>query len=107
MKKTMALFLALLLILTCASAAFAQTVCVKPTVDQEQAANLAAGFGVPEAQVPMIDAVLALVNALGVRVTTVEDGAQMDLDLNGEDALSLGWITDDAGVGIASTLFPN
>ena len=107
MKKTMALFLALLLILTCASAAFAQTVCVKPTVDREQAANLAAGFGVPEAQVPMIDAVLALVNALGVRVTTVEDGAQMDLDLNGEDALSLGWITDDAGVGIASTLFPN
>ena len=38
---------------------------------------------------------------------SVADGAQVDLDLNGDDALSLGWALDDAGVSIVSTLFPN
>ena len=106
MKKLCALILALLLTLTCIPA-FAQTVCARVTVDREQAKSLISGFGVPEAQMAMADPILSLVNALGVRVTTVKDGAQVDLDLNGADALSVGWASDDADVNIVSTLFPN
>ena len=105
MKKLFSLVLALLLILTCAASA--QTVCARVTVDREQAGNLFSGFGVPEAQMAFAEPILSLVNALGVRVNTVEDGAQVDLDLNGEDALSLGWALNDAGIDIVSTLFPN
>lgn len=106
MKKLLALILALMLALGCASA-FAQTVVTKVTVGREQALALASGSGVPDDQLGIIDAALAVVNALDVRVTTVEDGAQVDLGLNDEDALSLGWATDEAGVAVVSTLFPN
>lgn len=106
MKKLTALILALLLTLSCVSA-FAQTVSVRLNVDSEQVRTLLSGFGLPEAQLGIADPVLSLVNALGVRVTTVEDGAQVDLDLNGEDALSLGWASDGDGFGVVSTLFPN
>ncbi len=106
MKKLFALILALLLTLSCTSA-FARTVTTRLTVDREQAKALFSGFGMPEAQMATVDPILSLVNALGVRVTTAEDGAQVDLDLNGADALSMGWALDDAGVNIVSTLFPN
>ena len=106
MKKLLALMLALMLALTSAPA-FAQTVYTKLAVDTNQARGLISGFGVPEEQMGAIDAVLAAVNALGVRVTTVADGAQVDLSMNDADALSLGLATDDAGMTIVSTLFPN
>lgn len=106
MRKLMALILALLLALPCAPA-FAQTVYTRVTVDREQAKMLISGFGMPEAQLSMADPILSLLNALGVRVTSVEDGAQVDLDLNGEDALSLGWTSKGADYAIVSTLFPN
>lgn len=106
MKKLFALILALMLALGC-TCAFAQTVCTDVTVDPDLAKGLISGFGVPEEQMGMIDPILAVVNALGVRVTTVQDGAQVDLSLNDADALSLGWTQDDAGVAVVSTLFPN
>lgn len=106
MKKLLAVILALLLALGCTSA-FAQTVVTKLTIDRDVAGQLLPGFGIPEEQMPMIDTALAVVNALGVRVTTVADGAQVDLSLNDADALSLGVALDDAGANIVSTLFPN
>jgi len=106
MKKLLALILALMMMLTCISA-FADTIYTKVAVDPEVAKELMTGFGVPEDQMAMVDPILALVNALGVNVITVTDGAQIDLDLNGADALSLGFATDDAGINVVSTLFPN
>ena len=106
MKKLFALILVLMLALTCTSA-LATTVCTKVTVDRDLAKEMLPGFGVPEEQLGTIDAVLAVVNALDVRVTTVADGAQVDLGLNDEDALSLGWATDAEGASVVSTLFPN
>lgn len=106
MKKLLVLMLALMLALTCVAAS-AQTVCTDIAIDRDQVKGLISGFGVPEEQTAMVDPVLALVNALGVRVTTVDGGAQVDLSLNDADALSLGWALDDAGASIVSTLFPN
>lgn len=106
MKKLFALILSLMLALTCVGAC-AQTVCTDLTIDRDQAMGLITGFGVPEDQTGMIDPIIAVLNALGVRVTTVEGGAQVDLSLNDADALSLGWAADDAGIAVVSTLFPN
>ena len=106
MKKLFALLLALILALT-GVCAFADTVYTHVTIDGDALKGLMTGFGVPENQMGVVDPVLALVNALGVKVTTVADGAQVDLDLNGKSALSLGWTTDDSGVTVASTLIPN
>ena len=105
MKKLLALIVALTLALT--GPALAQTVVTTVTIDRDLAKEMLPGFGVPDEQLGMIDAMLAFVNALGVRVTAVDDGAQIDLSLNDEDALSLGWATDADGAGIVSTLFPN
>lgn len=106
MKKLLALTLALLLALSCISA-FADTINTRITIDSEVAKGVVSGFGVPEEQLAMLDPVFALVNALGVKVVTLADGAQIDLDLNDANALSLGFATDEAGVSVASTLFPN
>ena len=106
MKKLLALILALMLALTCVSA-FADTIYTKVAVDSEVLSGVLAGFGVPEDQMAMISPILAAVNALGVNVIPVEDGAQADLDFNGVQALSMGFLMDADGAKIASTLFPN
>ena len=104
--KLLAAILALTMILTCVTAS-AGTVEVRVAVDREAAPNLLAGFGVPEEQLAMVNPVLSLLNALGVRVITAEDGVQIDLDLNGEPALSLGYAADEQQISLVSTLFPN
>lgn len=106
MKKLLALTLALLMALTCMSA-FADTIYTDVSVDGDVAKTLLTGFGVPEDQLAMVDPILSLVNALGVKVITVADGAQIDLDLNGAEALSLGVAMNEQGATVASTLFPN
>ncbi len=106
MKKLLALILALMLALGGVSA-FAGTVYTKVTIDGDVVKALLPAFGVPEDQLAMLDPIISLVNALGVKVVTVEDGAEVALDLNGKEALNLGWATDDAGATVVSTLFPN
>ncbi len=106
MKKMLALVLALMLALTC-TAAFADTVYTRVTIDRDLAKQLLPGMGVGKDAMAIVDPVLAVVNALGVNVTSVEDGVQVDLDINGNPALTLGWATDAEGASIVSTLFPN
>lgn len=106
MKKLLALLLALMMALGCAAAS-AETVYVKLNVNRDTVNALTASFGMPEDQAAIVDPILAAVNALGVKVTTVNDGAQIDLDLNGDEALSLGVATNEEGFTAVSTLFPN
>lgn len=106
MKKLLALIVALMMALTCVSA-FADNVYTKVTVNGDLAKGLLSGFGVPDDQMAIVDPVIALVNALGVSVTTVADGAQIDLDLNGSPAVSLGFAMDEQGAKVVSNLIPN
>ena len=106
MKKLLALTMALLMALSCMSA-FADTIYTKILVDEEVAESLMVLYGMDEDQLALVDTILSLVNALGVNVITAEDGAQVDVDLNGADAFSLGFATNEAGATVASTLFPN
>lgn len=106
MKKLLALILALMLALGGVSA-FAGTVYTKVAVDGDVVKALLPGFGVPEEQLSMLDPIISLVNALGVKVVTVDDGGEVALDLNGKEALTLGWATDEAGATVVSSLFPN
>ena len=106
MKKILAMILALMMALTCVSA-FADSFYTKINVDADVAQELLTGFGMPEEQLALINPVVSLINALGFKVTTVADGAQIDLDLNGADALTLGFATDAQGATVVSTLFPS
>ncbi|MBR0368494.1 MAG: hypothetical protein IJH86_08925 [Clostridia bacterium] len=106
MKKLLALIVALMMALTCVSA-FADNVYTKVTVNGDLAKGLLSGFGMPEDQMAIVDPVIALVNALGVSVTTVADGAQIDLDLNGSPAVTLGFAADEQGAKVVSNLIPN
>ena len=58
-------------------------------------------------QMQLIPPAAALINALDVNVTILDDGGQADLDLGGRDALSAGIQADDQGITVMSTLFPN
>ena len=107
MKKIIAVFTAALMILGCSPAVFAETINIRLTVDQDNASELAASFGATEEQIQIIRAVAAFVNALDVNAAVLEDGGQVDLKLNGKDALSLGFMIDEKGITIVSTLFPN
>lgn len=106
MKKLLAMILALMLALTCACA-LADTVRVKATVDRDVAGQLLPAFGAPQEMLGTVDSALAVVNALAVNFTALEDGGQVDLDLNGATALSLGWAMGETGLTAVSTLFPN
>lgn len=90
-----------------APAAAASTVNVQIAVDKETAQKAAAAFGMPEEQAATIDPVLEFLNALNIRVTSAEGCVQVDLGLNGTDALSLAGTSTEEGLKIASSLFPN
>ena len=106
LKKWVSIILALVMILSC-TAVSAGTVYTKVSVNVEAAKEILTGFGVPEDQMAIFSPILSLINVLGVKVITAEDGGQIDLDLNGESALSLGFAADEQGIRLASTLFPN
>ena len=107
MRKIMAVFAAALIMLASATAAFAETINIRLTIDQENAAELAASFGVPEEQLQILRTAAALVNALDLNAAVMDDGGQVDLKLNGKEALSLGFRADEQGMTVMSTLFPN
>ena len=106
LKKWLAVLLALVMILTCAAAS-ANTIRIGVSVDAEAAAETVTVPGAEADQTVVIQTMLSLMNALEIRVITEDDGFQADFDLNGKNALSLGYATDEQGIRLVSTLFPN
>lgn len=100
LKKWISIILVLVMILSCAAVS-AETVYTKVSVEGEAAKEILTGFGVPEDQMAFFSPVLSLINVLGVKVITAEDGGQVDLDLNGDNALSLGFAADEQGIRLA------
>lgn len=108
MKKIFALMLALMMMLCGVSAlAEAKTFTVKATVDQEALQNTLSLFGAPSDTANQINAVVALLNALGFKVVVADNAAQLDLDVNGQQLLSVGGAMNESGLAIASNLFPS
>jgi len=105
-RKLLAALLAMIMMITCAAAS-AQIVEVDLDVDSEGVKNILTMTGMPEDQLSTADPIIALLNALCVKVTSVKDGAQIDLALNDENALTLGFASDEKGTQIVSSLFPN
>ena len=105
-KKLIAAILAIAITLTCAAAS-ATTVYTKVQVDRNAVREVLISSGIQEDQMAVFDPILSLVNALGVKVIIVENGIRADLDLNDENALSLVYVSDEKGISLASTLFPN
>ena len=123
MKKILALLLAAMMVLAClpvpaeeaaagtlldASAPSAPHVTdIQLSVDRDVAKSVMAHYGMPEEQIGVMEPLLAVLSALGVRVTEADGGLQIDLDLNGTNVLSLGGMETEDGLTIGSTLFPN
>jgi hypothetical protein len=106
-KKVFAILLAMAMMLTACVAVSADTVYLDTTIDQEAVANLAATFGVPEDQMGMINPVISFMNALGITISTVDDGMELVFDLNGETAAVFGLAADEERLVVASNLFPD
>ena len=104
-KKWISLMLALALILS-GTAVSADTLYAKVSIDQDIAKDILADQDLTLGQRLLIGPVLSLMNDLGLKVTTLEDGAQVDLDLNGDRVLSLGFSADEEGMRLASSLIP-
>ena len=105
-KRIIAIILFLAMILTNVAAS-AGTVTVHVSVDQDAAKSILTGNSIPEEQLSVIEPILSLINLLNVQVVTVEDGGQINLNLNQDNALSLSFATDEQTIRLASTLFPN
>ena len=106
LKKWFSALLALMMILACAAAS-ANTVRIRMSVDPQAAEE---AITIPNAQADqaaIIKAVVSLVNAAEIRLITAADGIQADLDLNGENAFTLGYVLDGQGIRLVSSLFPN
>lgn len=106
LRKLLTTILAFVFILSCTTAS-ADSVYAKVSVDTTAAQEMMMSFGIQEDQMAIINPILSLINALGVRVITAEDGFQVDLELNDDNALSLGNIADGQDISLVSTLFPN
>lgn len=85
----------------------AQTTRVQLSVDRETAKTVLTAFGVQDEQMKIIDPALALLGSLGIRVTSIAGGFQVDLDLDGTEMLSLAGAGDDKALTLGSSLFPN
>ncbi len=107
MKKISAAFAAAWITLACCIAVSAGSINIRAGLDQDCAAELAASFGVPEEQIQIISLAQALLEALDVDAAILEDRGQLTLNLNGKEAMSLGVRTDEEGITLLSTLFPN
>lgn len=102
-QKLAAVILALVMALGCAAAS-AQTVQASIAIDSDAAAQLVPALS---GEAENTKTILELISALGYRVTTAEDGAQVDLELNGKDLLSLGIVSGGSETVLVSTLFPS
>ena len=89
------------------AASAVQTVCAQLSIDRDAARSVMEKSGMPEERISAVDPVLAVLSALGIRVTGADRGIQIDLDLKGTDILSLGAKKSENGLLIGSTLFPD
>ena len=105
-RKLVALVVALVMMMTCAIAS-AVTVEAKLSLDTDELKGMLGSMGMGEEQMGTIDAVAGLLNALGLKVAVLEDGAEVALSLKDEEALKLGFQMSGEEAKIASSLFPS
>ena len=123
MKKTMRKLIVLMMILTLAlpqalvlagetenaagSMPAAVTIMEEVSIDKEAAKNLLPVFGLKGSQAKLAESAISVLDALSCRIVAADNGAQLDLDLNGENVISIeGGLTQE-GFAAVSTLFPN
>ena len=108
MKKFAALILALMLTLFSVSAlAEAKTVTIRMNANPEVVKNAARILQTPEDQMNMVDAAVALINALGINVVATDNAAQIEITAKDQHVISLGGTVNDEGVILAGDLFPS
>ena len=106
MKKLFALMLALVMMVT-ASFALADTFELSFKVNTEEAGKVLPSMGIPAEQVAKFQPIFNLLNALSLKVITANQGAQLDLNVNGTTALTIGGAPVGNDIVIGASLIPN
>ena len=106
MKKLFALMLALVMMVT-ASFALADTFELSFKVNTEEAGKVLPSMGIPAEQVAQFQPIFNLLNALSLKVTTANQGAQLDLNVGDKTALTIGGGPAGNDIVIGASLIPN
>lgn len=115
MKKLLALMMALVLALSCVGAFAEDTTAVLPTnttttisisMNGEMFAALAGDSATEEDQ-QMLAQTLSLINNLGARIITTENGVQAELTLKDTTVATVVGVTSETGALAVSDLFPS
>ena len=123
MKKTMKKLIVLMMILTLAlpqALVLAEepgdnesglpasvTITEELAIDKEAAKSLLPVFGLEGSQAKLAESAISVLDALSSRIVVADNGAQLDLDLNGKNVISIGGELTQEGFVAVSTLFPN
>ena len=109
MKKLFALMLALMMMLFSISAlAETKTVTIKATVDKDMLSQYGSLFGLRDRDATTVNAAVALVNALTIKIIAAENDGELAIDLrDGSHLVSIAGGINDNGAVIGSDLIPS
>ena len=121
MKKTIALLLALLMLLSCVGGLAEETntstlpqmpippvtITSNISINQEAVMNLLPMLGIPEESAGIVQNVLPLLSNLGTRLVYAGNAGQMDILLKGEEVISAAVAQTEDGVALTSDVIPS
>lgn len=121
MKKTIALLLALLMLLSCVGGVAEEqktftlpqtqipsvTITSNISIDQEAVMNLLPMLGVPEESVGIVQNVLPVLSNLGARLVYADKAGQMDILLKGQEVITAAVAQTEDGFALTSDVIPS
>lgn len=117
MKKLIALLMAMMMVFSCASVLAEETalsidvpnfsLTSEVTVDEEQVKALLPVFGLPEETVGMVQTFLPMLNGLKETLIFADMGLQYDLQMKGQDILSVVGEASETGLALSTNLVPS
>ena len=109
MKKFLSLMLALMMMLFSVSAlADAKTVTIQANIDKDQLATVAPMFNIPSDAQGAVDAIVALVNGLCIKIVATDNAGEIDIDLAaGDHLVAIGGGLDGNNIVVGSDLLPS
>ena len=117
MKKLIALLMAMMMVFSCASVLAEETaisidvpnfsLTSEVTVDEEQVKALLPVLGLPEETVGMVQTFLPMLNGLKETLIFADMGLQYDLQMKGQDILSVVGEASETGLALSTNLVPS
>ena len=117
MKKLIAVLMAMLMVFSCVPALGEETgisinvpsftLTSEVTIDEEQVMALLPALGMPEETVGMVQTFLPMLNGLKETLIFADMGLQYDLQMKGQDILSVVGEANETGLALSTNLVPS